>query len=141
MRTNLIALFVSLLLVGQALAQQDNSGACQAPTRVGSEAQVCDCPNCGGAACKVCVPEPAKKKNEKTVYSSKCVDFCVKGCPGLLNPTRKDCQGCDTPNCPMCGKVRTKKVLMKKVQTTECDTFKCVPQTVSGDHTTSGACH
>ena len=130
MRTYLIALFATLLFLGGASAQQGTTGACPESASVGAAARGCVCPHCGGAACKVCVPEPAKKKNEKAVYSFKCVDFCVKGCPGLVNPTRKDCQGCDVQNCQACGKVRTKKVLIKKVKTTECDSFKCVPQTV-----------
>ena len=128
MKTYLIAVVGSLLLAGSVLAQQCTSTSCSKPACVAAAGQACDCPNCCGAACKICVPEPAKKKIEKVNYSCKCKDFCVKGCPGLHNRTCKDCQGCDVENCPTCGKVRTKKVLIKKVKVTECDTFKCVPQ-------------
>jgi hypothetical protein len=130
MRTYLTALLGGFLLLSTAWSQERASPGCLAAGCVAAKGQVCHCPDCGGAAVKICVPEPDKKKHEKVVYGAKCVDFCVKGFPGLCNRTHKDCQGCDVQNCPSCGKVYTKKVLIKKVKTTECDTYKCVPQTV-----------
>jgi hypothetical protein len=86
----------------------------------------CDHGCCCCATRKICVPEAAKKKIDKVTYACKCVEFCLPACPGLRG-TCKDCQGCEVTCCPACGPVRTKKVLIKKVQTIECDTFKCTP--------------
>ncbi len=74
---------------------------------------------------KICVPEPAKKKVEKVSYGCKEVDFCVPRILGLFHV----CSPCDDGQpCKTCGKVYTKRVLIKKVQTTECDTVKLVPK-------------
>ncbi len=80
---------------------------------------------CNHNAGKVCVPEPAKKKVEKVSYGCKEVDFCVPRILGLFHVCSPcdDCQPCKT-----CGKVYTKRVLIKKVQTTECDAVKLVPK-------------
>jgi hypothetical protein len=133
MRTYLTTLLGGFLFLGTAWSQECSATSCPAPACVAAKGQVCHCPRCGGAAVKICVPEPATKKHEKVVYSAKCTDFCVKGFPGLCNLTHKDCHGCDVQNCPTCGKVYTKKVLIKKVKTTECDSFECVPRIVCGN--------
>ena len=130
MKTYAMVLSGSLLLAGLAIAEQGVPSGVTAATSVAPQGLVCNCPYCCGAAVRICVPEPDKKKHEKVTYSAKCVEFCVKGCPGLGNPTHKDCQGCEVQNCPSCGQVDTKKGLIKKVKTMECDTYKCVPQTV-----------
>jgi hypothetical protein len=93
--------------------------------------------------CKVCVPAPAKKKISTTVYGIKCVDFCLTRCSlGGLFSGRCNDHGCND-NCGQCGrcrkgpcdqhegvgdckKVRTKRVLLKKVETCEVDSYKCV---------------
>ncbi len=139
MKTYLIALAGSLLLAGTALAEQCATSVGTDQACAAGVGQECGCPRCCGARCNECVVAPATKKNEKVNYSMKCVDFCVKGFPGLGNHTCKDCKGCEVQNCPTCGKVRTKKVLIKKVKVTECDTFKCVPQTVCDP--AGGVCH
>lgn len=82
------------------------------------------CPRCGKP---YCVPAPAKKKIEKVVYACKAVDFCVPKCPGCRIVHEKDCNGCEIPLTPNCGRVHTARVLIKKVQTKECDTCQCVP--------------
>ena len=80
------------------------------------------CPRC----CKTCVPECVTKKIEKVSYGVKCVEFCLPKCPGARS--YKDCQGCEHNDCPRCGQVRTKKVLIKKITTIECETTQCVPR-------------
>jgi hypothetical protein len=73
------------------------------------------------------VPAPATKKIEKVTYGAKCVEFCVPNCPGLRVLHEKDCKGCEKPLAPNCGTPRTRTVLIKKVQTKECDACQCVP--------------
>ncbi len=66
-----------------------------------------------------CVAEPTVKITTKNVYSSKCVDFCYS--------IRSPWSVLFGKDCPECGKVRTKTVLLKKTITTECPSTKCVP--------------
>ena len=98
------------------------------PAAIGHGSAQCprqDCCDKCGKPC--CVPAPAKKKIEKITYGAKCVEFCIPTCPGLRIFHEKDCNGCERPLSPNCGSVRTKTVLIKKVQTKECDTCQCVP--------------
>ena len=71
-----------------------------------------------GVACTqtVCVTEP--KKNTKTVYTSRCKDYCVPQC-SLFSLFSSDCNCCE--NCQK----KTKNVLVKKV-VPDCDTTHCV---------------
>ena len=71
-----------------------------------------------GAPCTqtVCVSEP--KKNTKTVYTSRCKEYCVANC-SLFNWFSSDCGCCD--NCEK----KTKHVLVKKT-VPDCDTTHCV---------------
>lgn len=66
-----------------------------------------------------CVAEPTVKITTKNVYSSKCVDYCYSLRSPMSVLFGKDC--------PECGKVRTKTVLLKKTITEEKPGFKCVP--------------
>jgi hypothetical protein len=69
---------------------------------------------------------PGTKKVVKAVYDVKCQDYCLKKCPhfGYEN---KCCSSCDggNPGCTNCGKVRTRKILLKKFVTEECPATKC----------------
>jgi hypothetical protein len=100
------------------------------------------------SACKVCVPEWTTKKTEKVAYGCKCVDFCLPNCFWIHRECRDGC--CQDPNCKVCaakrgacsecggagcikcGRVRTRKVLIKKVHVTEVEQLDCVPKTVCG---------
>ena len=75
---------------------------------------------------RICVAEPVKVKAVKPVYGVKCVEYCLPKCPHfcLLHPER-----C----CPKCGKLRTRRVLVKRFVTEERDTVKCVPQRIATD--------
>ena len=76
-----------------------------------------DC--CQTCPTKVCVPEV--KKNTKTVYATKCKDYCQTSCMDLLRRAfGGDCNCTKT-----CGEVKTKKVLIKKT-VPDCDTIHCV---------------
>lgn len=90
---------------------------------------------------KCCKVVPDVKKVTHTIYDCKCEDYCLPRCNCLCHHCKsceEPCQGCfgsegclkshcDPLNlCPMCGKPRVKKILMKKIITEECPTFKCV---------------
>lgn len=157
MKACLLAWFGSLLLVGAAWAA---GTACDCPPTGGVATDAtpgCCADACGASACKVCVPEATKKKKEKVSYGSKCIDFCVPkpSCPhhacgdgacgangncSACAAQAGACQACGGAGCIKCGRVRTKKVLIKKVTTIESDTFKCVPQSVCGGQGNCGPC-
>ena len=71
---------------------------------------------------KVCVAESTIKVTKKVAYASTCVDSCYTTHSLWSLLLHKDC--------PECGKVRTKTVLLKKTITTECPGIKCVPASV-----------
>ncbi|MCY2987347.1 MAG: hypothetical protein NTY19_05710 [Planctomycetota bacterium] len=156
MKACLLTFCGSFVLVGAAWAA---GAACDGPPTGGAttdEAAGCCAGSCGTSACKVCVPEATKKKKDKVAYSSKCVDFCVPkpslhgvcsagacGGNGDCNACAAQagvCQACGGAGCIKCGRVRTKKVLIKKVKSIESDTYKCVPRSVCGDQATCGPC-
>ncbi len=68
---------------------------------------------------KVCVPVPDVKKKTRVVYGVVERDFCL--------PRATFCGKCCAED-GACGKVRTRHVLVKKVVTEECPSFKCVVQ-------------
>lgn len=77
---------------------------------------------------KVCVAVPDVKKISTVVYGCKTKDFCLPACNYCKHV--QDCfgpSGCDGVCAP--GKcehqARTKRVLLKKVVTKECPSFKC----------------
>jgi hypothetical protein len=122
-------------LVGTVWAE--DPPAAQAPAQAGTlPALPADAAVPGqGGSCpvstrKVCVPEPTTKKTTKAVYSCRCEDFCLPGfhLHGLFHHTDGDaCPACEAGKC---GHPLTKKVLVKKVCTEECDSYKCVPAEV-----------
>ena len=79
---------------------------------------------CCNDACpqKSCVAVPAIITHHKTVFASKCIEYCTPKCS-----LQRGCDSC----ADNCGKVRTKHVLMKKVITTECPGTKCEPAYVA----------
>lgn len=121
MRRFLLSAFALCCLgLGSAGAQEKIKAPAGAPAPVILVEPGC-AKGCEAACCtkKVCVPETTTKKITKTVYGSKCKDFCLKGCvfnfPRLFH---RNCDACgsSTPcvDCEKCGKVRTKRVLLKK---------------------------
>jgi hypothetical protein len=69
---------------------------------------------------KVCRLVPDVKKVTKPVFEVKCIPYCQKKWPG------SGCQDCCGKGpCPTCGKVRTRKVLMKKFVTCEEPITRC----------------
>ncbi len=101
---------------------------------------------CGGSCCaescgpeKVCVPECYIKKTPRTVYGSKCIDYCLPKCSGLSlfghgcgsGGSWDSCGNCCN-SCTNCGCVRTKHVLLKKIVEDECPATKCVVQLTPG---------
>lgn len=121
MRRFLLSAFALCCLgLGSAGAQEKIKAPAGAPAPVVLVEPGC-AKGCEAACCtkKVCVPETTTKKITKTVYGSKCKDFCLKGCvfnfPRLFH---RSCDACgnSTPcaSCDKCGQVRTKRVLLKK---------------------------
>jgi hypothetical protein len=155
MKACLLAVFGSFVLVGAAWAAGTASDGPPMGCAAMEESPGCYADSCGAAACKVCVPEATKKKKDKVSYGCKCVDFCVPKPSGIHHECRAGsgcgkadcnacaaecgaCQACGGAGCIKCGRVRTKKVLIKKVKAIECDTFKCVPQSACGAQGTCG---
>ena len=145
MKRFLLALLSSTVLAGLGVAQQStnpgaNSSAATGTVQPGSSsagtgtaqttirAMEGSGPSC---APKVCVPEPNVKTIQKVHYSSRCEDFCLPKCPGLHH-SHTDCQGCTQVDCPACGRVHHRKLLIKKIENIECPGFQCVPREVAG---------
>lgn len=107
----------SLLLVAVALA------CCQSSAVYAGCCSHCGCND--DSCCKVCCLVPEVKKVTKPVYDCECEDFCVPG-------KSECCVGCDECGhrklfyTPTCGCVRTRVKLVKKSETKEVKTFKCV---------------
>ena len=80
-----------------------------------------------GATCAptktICVPEHYVKKTAKVVYTSGCEPFCLPYCSGEFFGHLGWVSGhCEHP--------RTRRYLIKKIQTKEEDAIKCVPAEV-----------
>lgn len=108
----------SIAFVGPVAAQE-------AVTKTGANsAVVAPATHGGGASCaepcphKVCVSVPTTKKVSRTVYDSKCIEFCLAKCAFFS-------RGCNDHCADNCGRVRTKNVLLKKVVTEQCPSTKC----------------
>jgi len=93
------------------------------------------CPQCGSCDFKtVCRVVPQVTKTPKVEYSCKCEEICVPGrsqCVGTENVA--DCNGCSHEEKvyqPTCGKVYTKKTLVKNTVTVDKCTYKCIAETV-----------
>lgn len=89
------------------------------------------CQQCGcQSPCqKVCRLVCETKEVTKVTYDCKCEDFCV---PGRSIRCQNDC-GCghcdscrDTSWTPVCAEVKTRKVLVKKVEKVQKPTYKWV---------------
>jgi hypothetical protein len=74
----------------------------------------------------VCVSMPDKEKKTKVLFSSDCETKCHKA-PFQFLRKGGDCNSCQEGSC---GHSYVARSLYKRVQTTECDTFKCVPTQV-----------
>jgi hypothetical protein len=130
MRSIAFSLVCLLVLMARGVAEGTDAAALaplvqSAPAADGRCPSPCD--ECCHGCKECCVPTPAKKKIEKVVYGCKCVEFCVPKCPGIRVCHEKDCNGCEVPLAPNCGPVRTKIVLIKKVEVKESNTCVCVP--------------
>ncbi len=92
-----------------------------------------------GAACDagcvklktVCVPQPATVTKTKVLFSSGCDTICLCS---LFGKRGGDCDSCNGN----CGRPKTVKSLYKRVETTTCESTKCVPVQVPACAT--GAC-
>lgn len=76
---------------------------------------------------KHCVPSTEVVKKTKAVYSCKEVDVCLPSCKLCSLFKKKGCNDCGECNdcCDQCGKPRVKRVLIKKLETTEECRTKC----------------
>jgi hypothetical protein len=72
-------------------------------------------PECGA---KVCRPVCETKTVTTKCYSAKCEEFCLPPCSPL---------GWLFGGCSECGRVRTKRLLVVKLQKSEEQVTKCVP--------------
>jgi hypothetical protein len=109
-------------------------------------------PSCQTGPCTqtICKPVPAKITIAKTVYGCRDVDFCLPKCShsgmfGCLTKGLGGCgaacghsHGCCAKNpcppvdpCPQCEEPRCRKVLLKRIVVTTCDSFTCVPEKVA----------
>jgi hypothetical protein len=93
------------------------------------------CPHCGCNETKtVCRLVPQVTKKPKIEYECKCEDICVPGRSCFVGTECvTDCNGCtheEKVYQPTCGKVYTKRTLVKKTTTVESCTYKCVAETV-----------
>lgn len=73
---------------------------------------------------KCCKPVPDVKKTVKWVYDCKTEDFCLTKCPLHGSHRHHDCG-----QCVECGKVLTKKLLIKKAVVVETPATKCIVET------------
>lgn len=101
-----------------------------------AEASHLHCNRCGcHQNCrKVCRLVCGTKKEKKTEYSCECEDFCVPG-PSERCGTKCECNRLGIKCChpvykPVCAKVRTKRVLVKKEVTKEVPEYKWVVEEV-----------
>lgn len=80
--------------------------------------------------CAACRIVPDVKKTPKAVFACKTIYYCEHRFPGFQNGgccfSKEDC--CESqccPDCIRCGKVRSKRVLLKKFVTEEKPILKC----------------
>ncbi|MGW8257302.1 MAG: hypothetical protein ACWGMZ_07450 [Thermoguttaceae bacterium] len=147
--------FAAGLLVGfPAIASETAKSCCPtACTEVQTCGSPDCCAHCGcHCGCeKYCKLVCTMKKVKKTVWVVKCEDFCTSlpgcgrcccdGCESCGDECRKEarCENCRGKSCnpcaslenrdyipPRCGKVRTKKVLVKKEIICKVPAYKCV---------------
>ena len=123
------------LLIAQAAAAQD---CCEAPE--GCQRSVCGTPNrCGACGCKascgkICRVVCEMKEVKKTCWVVECEEFCapLPGCRHGFN----SCSGC-CDNCCVaparCGKVRTRRKLVKKEIKCKVPVYKCVVEHLCDD--------
>ena len=125
MKRYLLSLLTAAL-IGTAYGQSPTSTPPLATTANPVVAAPAPCATaCPGACVKtktVCVPEPTIVKKTKICFSSDCATVCSKGCP--LFGKRGDCNSCKEGSC---GRPHVEHYLYKRVQTTVCDSHKCVP--------------
>jgi hypothetical protein len=114
-------------------------------------AEACHC----APVCKSCILVPDVLKIVKPVHTCKELDFCLTR-RSLRDLFRGHCgdgcscggcggcgHGCDCPPCacPQCEcRVRAKHVLLKKLVTIECPTFKCEPVCTPAPSCAAGGC-
>jgi len=133
MRRTLIALFLTAL-AGKLAAQEPTTHAPERSIITTGLTHVV-----GGAchdACpaNTCISQPTTKKTSKTVFSSKCIEFCLPKC-SCCSLFSGGCDDCGEN----CGHVRTKHVLLKKVVTEECPSTECVVAPACVPACTTGA--
>jgi hypothetical protein len=97
-----------------------------APAPCAPEPCATACPTACLKTKTVCVPEPTTVKKTKICFSSDCATVCSKGCS--LFGKRGDCNSCKEGSC---SHPHVERYLYKRVQTTVCDSHKCVPVQVA----------
>jgi hypothetical protein len=135
MKISALALAAATCLALALPAWASESGGAD-PSCCGTSAK-CDRCGCHGPCNKVCRVVCEMKKVEVTCWEVQCEDFCAP-LPNLCG--RDDCadsgQGACDP--PKCGKVRTKKTLVKRTVTKEAPAYKCVVEYVCCDCASRG---
>ena len=135
MRTIISSLAIGFLITNMCVAADNCGGpACCSQTH--------DCCNQCGVQ-KTCKVVCEMKKVKKTSWVVKCEEFCPS-LPGCGHGCKSSCggscdTGCDSDCCgdpcaslqkpmvpPKCGKVRSRKKLVKKEITCEVPTYKCI---------------
>lgn len=96
-----------------------------------------ECTQACAPVCKKCVPVPGVRKESQVVYACKesalCLPhrslwdlFCGHADPCATCGGCGGCHPCPAETCPQCEcRPRRKMVLMKKIVTVECPTYKC----------------
>lgn len=115
---------IGAALVGTAYGQAPATPALAATMPAPAATAPCATP-CPATCVKtktICVPEPTTVKKTKICFSSDCATVCSKGC-GLFRK-HANCDSCPTGSC---GHPHVERYLYKRVQTTVCDSHKCVP--------------
>ena len=137
MRTVALSIVVGLLMACLAAAADRGS-----PAACCNQAREC-CPRCGVP--KTCKVVCEMQKVKKTVWVVECEEFCaaLPRCAPVCKPCggcgKASCQSCAEQSCsdpceslrrptvpPKCGKVRSRKKLVKKEITCEVPVYKCV---------------
>lgn len=100
----------------------------------------CEPPSCA-PACERCVRLPDVTKVSKSEHACKREHFCLPkrslfdlfspGCHSGGDSCCDSCDSCDGSCASPCGQcecyARTRKVLLKRIVTEECPTYRCVP--------------
>lgn len=99
---------------------------------------------CGGAdtanrdhaaahpACQIvqCVPELSTTIKPRVYFECESKEYCLPRCRLPCFWRKREGVVPASADCPPCGKVRVRRVLIKKVATEESPSWRCVPKTI-----------